>query len=364
VGENVALQLLIKNVSDKAGRVSSSTVHLLLKKPDGKTVILMTPRGLPIGKRNFPPRGKNEAGKTTRLKMVLNSLYFVDAANSARNVGTFLLSKPGRYTLRAACYEYGPFQKLDLQKHPFSPRPAPRRRTLVQSPPVTVTIVAKGANPAPKKSSDATQRDPVAKKPADGGQVYEDKARKFRITIPKGWSATPASYAVQHYRDVFLCINSKGNKSLRVTNERKGNTERYNAETVAAQLSPGTVYIDFAIFDGPGGSRNFKGKPDTVKNDLLPLLKSYKPVKAAGGKLSVAALSFLKGGHNWDIYVVFREPVKPALRAKAESLLRSFRLIDDKPAPKSSKSSKVLRQLKITDDRGMLSVLTPRASAH
>lgn len=93
----------------------------------------------------------------------------------------------------------------------------------------------------PARAAKAPKHVKSEKKPTDAGQVYEDKARRFRITIPKGWSATPASYAVQHYRDVFLCINSNGNKALRVTNERKGDTERYNPETVAAQLAPETA---------------------------------------------------------------------------------------------------------------------------
>ena len=152
---------------------------------------------------------------------------------------------------------------------------------------------------------------------------------------------------MQHYRDVFLCINSKGNKALRVVDGRS----TYIAENAAAQLAPGTVYIDIAIFDGPGGGRHLKGKPDTVGKDLRPLLKRFAPKKVAGGKISWRVLSFIKNEHNWHVYAYFREPVKPELRAKAAELLRSFRFIDKKSQPAETK---VLRQLKGTDDRGTL----------
>ena len=164
-----------------------------------------------------------------------------------------------------------------------------------------------------------------------GGTVYEDKARGFRLTIPKGWSATPASYAVQHYRDVFLCINSRGNKALRVVDQRSGDTVEYSPRTVAAQLTPGTVYLDLAYFEGPGGRRNVKGKPDTVDADLSPLLKQSPWKKVAGGKFSKAVLSFIKGERAWHFYAYIREPAAPSARAQAESVLRSFRFTGTQP---------------------------------
>jgi Leucine-rich repeat (LRR) protein len=144
VGENVTLQLLIKNVGNKARQQVSPSAHLLLTTPDGKTLTLMPPLGIPIRVPKAGPRGTIKVGETIRLKTVLNKWYFVDAARRARTVGKFILSKPGKYRLRAVYYDYGPFKESDLRKHPFSPRVQPVPRTMLQSPPVTVTIVARG----------------------------------------------------------------------------------------------------------------------------------------------------------------------------------------------------------------------------
>ncbi len=160
-------------------------------------------------------------------------------------------------------------------------------------------------------------------------RTFEDKSRHFRITIPSGWSVTPVSYSVMHYRDVFLCINSRGNKALRIANKRTDNMETYNPDTVAEQLEPGTVYIDFAFFEGPGGRRNFKGKPDTVGPKSRPFPKKLDPAKVAGGKLSMIELSFINAERRWHVYAYLREPVKDELRAKAMDVLRSFRFVKE-----------------------------------
>lgn len=158
------------------------------------------------------------------------------------------------------------------------------------------------------------------------GQVYEDKARGFTMTLPNGWSATPTFFSMMHYRDVFLCINSQGKQALRVTHKRKGNTETYNPETVAEQLEPGAVYIDVAYFEGPGGKRSVRGKPDTVGS--RPFQEKVEPTRLADGKLSRIEESFIKDERRWHVYAYFREPVKRDVRVKAEQLLRSFQFVD------------------------------------
>lgn len=230
----------------------------------------------------------------------------------------------GRYSVK---WRFGHvrFRKFDRRGWP-----AVLETTIAKPREVSVdfTVVAKKQS-APKSA-------PATGTSADR-RIYEDKARGFRIDIPRGWSATPAAYSVQHYRDVFLCINSNGDKALRVTNTRRGNTSTYGPAGVAAQLKPGTAYIDFAIFDGPGGGANFAGKPDSVAGDLEPLLKTFKPTPAAGGKLSLATLSFVKGGHRWHACVYFREPVQPEVKKQALALLRSFRFSDAKPNSRRSR---------------------------
>jgi hypothetical protein len=162
----------------------------------------------------------------------------------------------------------------------------------------------------------------VKDKTKQSGHTYEDKTRGFKVTIPSGWSATPASFSVQHYRDVFLCINNQGNKALRVVHKREGNTETYGPAAAAEQLKPGTVYIDFAYFEGPGGTRNTKGIADTVGK--MPFSEKLKPSKFADEKISRLEYSFIKHERRWHVYAYFREPVKDDVRTKAMELLRSF----------------------------------------
>lgn len=190
---------------------------------------------------------------------------------------------------------------------------------------------------------------------------YTDRSRGFRLTLPKDWSVAPASYSVVHYRDVFLCINSKGNNALRVGQDMRLG---YDDEAVAKQLSPGTAYIDVAIFDGPGGGRNYRGAPDTVGSDLKPLLKSFKPVKAAGGKLSIGALTFVKREHQWSIYVYLREPVKEEVRRMAWKVLRSFEFPAALPPGKwNVEFANGVKQMCQVDKKGTVSVTESRRTS-
>lgn len=153
VGEKVTLQLLIKNVGDKDKQMywhdyddkqCFPHVHLLVTTSDERTAGFTMPSKLPIHALKLDPDRTIKVGESVRLKTVLNNWDFEGAASGQYTAGKLILSRPGKYTLRAVYYDYPP---LDLQKYPFSPPPV--SPSVVQSPPVTVTIVAKDVKPAP-----------------------------------------------------------------------------------------------------------------------------------------------------------------------------------------------------------------------
>jgi len=143
-------------------------VHLLLTTSDGRMAAFTTPSEIPIRASELNPDGTIKVGETVRLKSVLNNWDFLGAASEQYTAGKLILSRPGKYTLRAVYYDYPP---LDLQKYPFSPPPRTVSPSVVQSPPVTVTIVAKDVKPAPKKTSAADPPVSATERPGTAQRV-------------------------------------------------------------------------------------------------------------------------------------------------------------------------------------------------
>lgn len=152
----------------------------------------------------------------------------------------------------------------------------------------------------------------------------------IRLAIPDSWAAVGVQYSVMHYRDVFLCMNSAGDRELRVTGKRHRSGGSYNSETVAQQLKPGTVYIDVAHFDIGEGPHYGAGRTDSVASDLSTVLKEVRTFRSDDGSLTGQNIPFIKWGRRWSIYVYFREPVTDVVRKQASEVLQSIRF-DDVP---------------------------------
>lgn len=156
----------------------------------------------------------------------------------------------------------------------------------------------------------------------------------LRLKLPKGWAAFEANYNVEHYRQVFLCLNSIGSSTLRV--EDKATDARlpgglrgsmYNEEVVAEQLPVGAVYIDIGFFEGPGGG-NYFPEPDNYESSVKSISPSDWRIMWKTEQLTFYAIQFIQWGRPWSVFMFSREPVAATDRQAAFDLLRAFAFID------------------------------------
>jgi hypothetical protein len=155
---------------------------------------------------------------------------------------------------------------------------------------------------------------------------YTDVDRGMRLRVPEEWAVVPAAYSVMHYRDVFLCINSQGDRTLRMTGGFEEPVAAVDPEAIARLLAPGAVYLDLAFGGGPWARQSAEAA-DTVNADLQPLLKDVEVTSLLEGKLSEMHLGFVKNEQSWSIAVYMREPVDEALRQQALDVLASIQFL-------------------------------------
>jgi len=160
-----------------------------------------------------------------------------------------------------------------------------------------------------------------------GVTTYTDSLGAFSVDIPQGWRVESVNYSVSHYRCVFLCINSSG-EAVRVEDETVGNVTTNSPESMARQLKPGVVYLDFATFEGPGRSRMFgPGREDSFQPSLKAFLSNKEPAFTSR-EIDVFRLSFFQCGSRWDVMVACRKPYKADELRRAFEILKSLRFHD------------------------------------
>lgn len=167
--------------------------------------------------------------------------------------------------------------------------------------------------------------EPIAGPAADAARA--DPSRPFTVDLPRGWFAKAANYSVMHYRDVFAVVNNRS-PALRVTDKTLPNGRTHSTDTVADQLEPGTCYIDFATFEGPGRSARYRpGREDSFDRALAAFLKNRKPERSTS-LLDEYVLRFIKWGSQWDVRVYCRKPYTRQERDLALDVLRSIRFFE------------------------------------
>jgi hypothetical protein len=160
-----------------------------------------------------------------------------------------------------------------------------------------------------------------------GDAFAADPRRPFEVDIPREWFAAAANFWVMHYRDVFAVVNNRSSK-LRVTDKRVPNGWVNNLESVAEQLEPGTVYVDFACFEGPGGSACYgPGREDSFSREIALFLDDRKPENSTSD-LDAYVLEFYKWGSRWDVRVYCRKPYSNTDRDRAFKMLRGLRFFE------------------------------------
>ncbi len=153
-----------------------------------------------------------------------------------------------------------------------------------------------------------------------------DPLRPFTVDVPGGWFAEAADYSVMHYRDVFAIVNNRS-PDLRITDKALPNGVANGLDTVAEQLEPGTVYIDFAFFEGPDRSARYRpGREDSFDRELAAFLKN--PEAHSTSALDEYRLSFIKWGSQWDVRIYCRKPYTRQDRDLAFDVLRSIRFFE------------------------------------
>jgi hypothetical protein len=151
------------------------------------------------------------------------------------------------------------------------------------------------------------------------GEVYQNTNRGFQLVVPEGWTATETNFSYSHYGDEFLTINSQ-RPHLAIRDQHMG-----GGFGGVEQMHPGEVYVSIGCSDGPGGPTM---RPDSVTNDLLPLLSTNHISPSSEPGLSALDFGFFKRGHWWSISGYMREPVTEANRRKVMALLESVRFLD------------------------------------
>ena len=138
--------------------------------------------------------------------------------------------------------------------------------------------------------------------PAGAATTYVDTTEVFSVTIPNRWHAERANFSVTHYRGVFFCVNNKA-PGIRIHDVNGG-----YVTDMADKLPKGTVYVDFAHFDGPARVAMFgPGRDDTAEQMLRAFVRSPEKNSGKDG-LEWYELNFMKWGGNWNIWIFCRKP--------------------------------------------------------
>ena len=149
-------------------------------------------------------------------------------------------------------------------------------------------------------------------------QVYTNANHGFQCVLPQGWTARETSFYIYHYSYEFLTINSQRPDFVISPGWS-------NPKPLSPLMQPGEVYITFCYAGGPGPDIM---RPDTVGEDLQPLLATDRISPAYETGLSHLDLNFFKRGRWWNLSAWLRDPVTEDNRQKVLSLFQSFRFID------------------------------------
>ena len=170
----------------------------------------------------------------------------------------------------------------------------------------------------------------VFPRPNYADTLYKSPKYSFSFELPDGWIAIDTVYSVMHYRNVFLCINNIADEKLAIANKSEERRTSYNPSVVSEQLQPGTVYIDFAFSEGPGiYAPQFCGKrADSFEESRNSLFHRDIPDVWNSDRLTTHYFDFFKWGHNWSVFVYFREPVSEVNKLATFNLIKNLNFLE------------------------------------
>ncbi len=157
-----------------------------------------------------------------------------------------------------------------------------------------------------------------------GWLTYTDEERHFRFQYPDTWKVASGLKVVAHYTDVFVAINSAGRDDFWNGKDRaRGSGPGGKPPPTTDRLPAGSIYMDFAIQDGPGpvSGHIIEDLPDF---ELVSMLDRAEKHVGEGGRSVLRSIGFNKWGRFWRISVCCVEPVTEENWKMARRVLESF----------------------------------------
>jgi hypothetical protein len=186
------------------------------------------------------------------------------------------------------------------------------------------------------------------------GAIHVNKNRAFSVCVPRGWTLQDAGYWMGRHLWVFALIRNGAASGL--APGRHPEEDGWPLTELPKQMPQGGAIVTFSIWHGgPPPAAEYAHcmfSPDTVGDDLLPLLDTLRVKNEASGR---TALRFHKWDDGWWINVFCRDPSRSDRRAIA-SLLRSIAFLHA-PVASDGQASELAYLSLPTDER------TPAAGA-
>ena len=124
-------------------------------------------------------------------------------------------------------------------------------------------------------------------------------------------------------------MNNRGDHKLEVRDVREANRVTYGGDTITMQLSPGTIYMDIAVWSGPPSMDvPYAWFDDETPEVRIADFMRYPKPSWESDELARYHVRFLKWARSWDIGVMCRKPFEKKELAKAIEILSTIKFAD------------------------------------
>lgn len=152
-------------------------------------------------------------------------------------------------------------------------------------------------------------------------RTFSDANRHFHFAYPVSWKINTDCGPVEHYRDVFVAVNSFGKQHFMLREQLVAtNTWEFGGPIMTNQLPPGSIYVDIGWWEGPW-PRFGPGIKEMQRADLSTVAEDDYQIMPS---LMTRKFEFFKWGRRWSIVVYRRPPVSRENDALLKHILQSF----------------------------------------
>jgi hypothetical protein len=152
-------------------------------------------------------------------------------------------------------------------------------------------------------------RTPIAQSKKIPSELYVDRAMKFSMLVPPGWGRSQGSGPVNHYRVLFLTINSRGIDQLVIANPDGPHTP----DTIYEGLPCDILYCEFSYAGGPPGIRSERSAAHQAFTSFANVLRRTEYVQHA----PIKVINFEREGCAYRILIISKGTVSDADHDKA-----------------------------------------------